>query len=114
MAAIFLSLPGVPQGRELVTDTESGYFRIHVNCYSRVQTLTVLSEQVRKKDCIATGGTGLQKASPPSHPLFLLPLSLSVQAFEVTNYLCLYNVYEKYLNNLTCRYDDGLISDFFT
>jgi hypothetical protein len=67
-------------GRELLTDTDNGYFRVHINCYNRVQTITVLSKQ----------------------------------AFEVTNYLCLYNVHEKYLNNLTCRYDDGLIQDFFT
>jgi hypothetical protein len=32
-------------GQELVTDTESGYFRLHVNQYSRVQTITVLSRQ---------------------------------------------------------------------
>ena len=101
-------MPGVPQGRELVTDTDSGYFRVHVNCYNRVQTLTVLSEQVRKRDTPHP----LSLLSLSSH--FLLPpLSLSVQAFEVTNYLSLYNVHEKYLNNLTCRYDDGLISDFF-
>ena len=35
------------------------------------------------------------------------------QPLEVTNYLCLYNVHEKYLNNLLVRYDDNLITDFF-
>ena len=35
------------------------------------------------------------------------------QPFEVTNYLCLYNMHEKYLNNLLVRYDDNLITDFF-
>jgi len=67
-------------GRELVTDTERGYFRLHVNQYNKVQTITVLSKQ----------------------------------PFEVTNYLCLYNMHEKYLNNLLVRYDEQLIPDFFS
>ena len=32
---------------------------------------------------------------------------------HLSNYLCLYNVHEKYLNSLTQRYNDKLITDFF-
>ena len=46
--------------------------------------------------------------------LSLLECCVSIlQPFEVTNYLCLYNMHEKYLNNLLVRYDDNLITDFF-
>ncbi|CAI8039464.1 Cilia- and flagella-associated protein 61 [Geodia barretti] len=67
-------------GHELETDTENGYFRLFINQYSSVQTITVLSSQ----------------------------------AIERTNYLCLYGLHEKYLNNLLSRYSEGLISDLFT
>ncbi len=29
------------------------------------------------------------------------------------NYTCLYNIHEKYLNNLLERYDQGLVSDLY-
>jgi hypothetical protein len=32
---------------------------------------------------------------------------------ETSNYLCLYNVHERYLNNMVWRYKDGLIPDFY-
>ena len=32
---------------------------------------------------------------------------------RLSNYLCLYNIREKYLNNLVQRYNDQLINDFF-
>ena len=40
--------------------------------------------------------------SPPIH-----------QPFEVSNYLCLYNVHEKLLNDMVSRWNDNLITDFF-
>lgn len=88
----------VLQGKELVTDADSGYFRLHINQYSRVQTITVLSHQVR--------GPAHLVGSHHHYPL-------SPQAFETSNYLCLYNLHEKYLNNVLSRYEEGLISDFF-
>lgn len=69
------------QGRELVTDTPSGYFKIHISQYGRVDELNILSSSFLK---------------------------------EKNNYVCLYNIHEKYLNNLIKRFDEGLISDFFT
>lgn len=32
---------------------------------------------------------------------------------HISNYLCLYNIHEKYLNNIVQRYNDQLISDLF-
>ena len=91
------------QGRELVTDTERGYFRLHVNQYSKVQTITVLSKQV-----------GSKFEHPPSRVYCELNAPfLPHQPFPATNYLCLYNMHEKYLNNLLVRYDEKLIPDFF-
>ena len=90
------------QGRELVTDTDSGYFRLHVNQYGRIQTITVLSRQVRSW------------SAPSSSPLTDGHcVCVCVQDFEVTNYLCLYDTNEKYLNNMVSRYDEKLIPDFF-
>ena len=34
-----------------------------------------------------------------------------MQSFETTNYLCLYGLHEKYLNNIISRYEEGLIND---
>ena len=99
------------QGQELVTDTENGYFRVHINYYSRVQTVTVLSEQVRDSSVSsslqATCGFLACLSVTPSYPSIAQP-------FETTNYLSLYNLHEKYLNNLASRYEEGLILDFFT
>ena len=33
---------------------------------------------------------------------------------ETDNYLCLYNVHESYLNNMVQRFEDGIITDFYT
>ncbi|ESO85404.1 hypothetical protein LOTGIDRAFT_107567 [Lottia gigantea] len=70
-------------GKELVTgepDSEKGYFRLHVNLYNSIETITCLAKQ------------------------------------EVTcsNLLCLYGLHEKYLNNLVSRFDEGLITDFYS
>ena len=70
----------VLQGRELVTDTVNGYFKIHISQYGRVDEMSMLS----------------------SSPLR-----------EQDNYVCLYSVHEKYLNNLTERFDQNLVTDFY-
>ena len=41
------------------------------------------------------------------------PLSLDIQPFEVTNYLSLYGVNEKCVNNLLSRYQEELIPDLY-
>ncbi|XP_064406630.1 cilia- and flagella-associated protein 61-like isoform X3 [Halichondria panicea] len=68
------------KGRELMTDTASGYFQLHISEYGRVDELCLLSSQ---------------------------PIN------ERDNYTCLYNIHEKYLNNLLERYDLGLVSDLY-
>ena len=37
----------------------------------------------------------------------------NMQDFPVDNYLCLYDMHEKYLNNLVGRFSEQLITDFF-
>ncbi|KAK3713004.1 hypothetical protein QZH41_014115 [Actinostola sp. cb2023] len=73
-------------GRELVTgsakhdESRPGYFRLHVNQYSSVETITCLSKQ----------------------------------PIDTSNLVCLYGLHERYLNNLTQRFDEGLIPDFYS
>ena len=71
-------------GRELITGSvESGnYFRLHVNQYRSVETVTCLVRPDKVK-------------------------------IPVANFLRLYGLHERYLNNLVSRYDEGLISDFY-
>ncbi|PIK43371.1 putative cilia- and flagella-associated protein 61 [Apostichopus japonicus] len=70
-------------GRQLVTGSADGpdpdYFRIHVNQYSSIETLTCLSKK----------------------------------PFEKSNYKCLYNIHERFLNNMISRFDEGLIKSFY-
>ncbi|CAH1791581.1 unnamed protein product [Owenia fusiformis] len=70
-------------GRELITGTPGGspeYFRLHVNQYKMVETITCLSKKVLNNG----------------------------------NMMCLYNVHERYLNNLLSRFDEGLIKDLYS
>lgn len=67
------------EGMEVFTNTENGYFRLYINQYERIQTITILSHQ----------------------------------EFEVSNYMCLYNIHEKYLNNLLSGWKENLINDLF-
>ncbi|XP_048391580.1 cilia- and flagella-associated protein 61 isoform X2 [Stegostoma tigrinum] len=39
---------------------------------------------------------------------------LSLKSFPVSNYICLYGQHERLLNNLCSRFDEGLISDFYS
>ncbi|XP_030854264.1 cilia- and flagella-associated protein 61 [Strongylocentrotus purpuratus] len=67
-------------GREIITvDTQQNYFRLHLNNYSNIQTVTCLSHQ----------------------------------PIDVSNLLCLYNIHERFLNNLVSRFDEGLIKDLY-
>ncbi|XP_072032047.1 cilia- and flagella-associated protein 61-like [Amphiura filiformis] len=70
-------------GRQLVTGSVEGespnYFRLHVNQYNNLETMTCLSKQ---------------------------PL-------DTSNLLCLYNLHERFLNNMVSRFDEGLIQDFY-
>nr|XP_015210027.1 PREDICTED: cilia- and flagella-associated protein 61 isoform X1 [Lepisosteus oculatus] len=69
-------------GREIVTgSSENGnYFRLHLNQYNEVETITCLS----------------------------------LKPFPASNYLCLYGENEQLLNGLCDRFDEGLISDFYS
>ncbi|XP_033104010.1 cilia- and flagella-associated protein 61-like [Anneissia japonica] len=69
-------------GRELITGTVDGpgYFRIHLNKYNSIETITCLSKKV----------------------------------IDTSNLLCLYNIHERFLNNMVSRFDEGLISDFYS
>jgi hypothetical protein len=35
------------------------------------------------------------------------------QTIDVSNFICLYGIHERYLNNLCQRYSEGLITDFY-
>ena len=48
-----------------------------------------------------------------SLPPYMSPLLLYTQPFEVTNYLSLYGVNEKCVNNLLSRYQEELIPDLY-
>ena len=71
-------------------------------------------------DCLSTSTVASRLSLSSAHRLINLSFSLnndvvlSLQAIERTNYLCLYGLHEKYLNNLLSRYSEGLISDLFT
>ncbi|XP_030052087.1 cilia- and flagella-associated protein 61 [Microcaecilia unicolor] len=69
-------------GQEIVTEdkTDWNYFRLHINQYNMVETITCLSQQ---------------------------PL-------PVSNYIRLYRQHERLLNNLCDRFEEGLISDFYS
>jgi len=69
---------------ELITgdvfdDAKPDYFRIHINQYSKIETITCLSK----------------------NPL------------KTSNYMCLYDMHERYLNNLKQRFEDQLVPDFY-
>ncbi|XP_031562151.1 cilia- and flagella-associated protein 61-like [Actinia tenebrosa] len=73
-------------GRELVTgsakhdESSPGYFRLHVNQYRSIETITCLSKQ----------------------------------PIDTSNLLCLYGLHERYLNNLLQRFDEDLITNFYS
>ncbi|CAG2250100.1 Cilia- and flagella-associated protein 61 [Mytilus edulis] len=70
-------------GKEYITGATDGspeYFRIHVNQYNNIETITCVSK------------------SP-------IPCS---------NFVCLYGLHERCLNNLVSRFNEGLIKDFYT
>ncbi|KAM4842160.1 cilia- and flagella-associated protein 61 isoform 2-T3 [Thomomys bottae] len=69
-------------GSELITgDAKEGtYFRIHINKYKIIETITCLSKT----------------------------------PFPVSNYIRLFGQHEQTLNNMCDRYDDKLISDFYS
>ncbi|XP_069862765.1 cilia- and flagella-associated protein 61 isoform X1 [Dipodomys merriami] len=69
-------------GSQLITGNakEGTYFRIHLNKYRIIETITCLSKT----------------------------------PFPVSNYLRLFGQHEQTLNNLSDRYDDKLISDFYS
>ncbi|XP_033640473.1 cilia- and flagella-associated protein 61-like [Asterias rubens] len=71
-------------GRVLLTGDKEGssqdYFRLHINQYSNIQTVTCLSRK----------------------------------SVDTSNLLCLYNLHERFLNNLVSRFDEGLITDLYS
>lgn len=70
-------------GTSLVTgkpNGSNGYFRIYLNRYSSVETITCLSKK----------------------------------PFPALNFVQLYGIHERILNNLRQRYQEGLIEDFFS
>ncbi|XP_063728572.1 cilia- and flagella-associated protein 61-like [Symsagittifera roscoffensis] len=69
---------------------KSGYFMIHVNNYSTVQTVTCVKKR-------GEGQNGNKKSSLRSW-----------------NILCLYGKNEKLLNRMVSRFEEGLIKDFYT
>lgn len=69
-------------GKEYLTGSPGGkpeYFRIHINQYNNVETLTCLSKQ----------------------------------AFPCENFICLYGLHERFLNNMVSRFNEKLIPDFY-
>uniref|UniRef100_A0A8C4X0J9 Cilia- and flagella-associated protein 61 N-terminal domain-containing protein n=1 Tax=Eptatretus burgeri TaxID=7764 RepID=A0A8C4X0J9_EPTBU len=68
-------------GQELVTGSasEGNYFRLHINQYGMVETITCLSKE----------------------------------ELPVGNFLSLYGCHERLLNNLSSRFHEGIIPDFY-
>ncbi|XP_063727763.1 cilia- and flagella-associated protein 61-like isoform X1 [Symsagittifera roscoffensis] len=69
---------------------KSGYFMIHVNNYSTVQTVTCVNKR-------GEGQNGNKRSSLRSG-----------------NIMCLYGKNEKLLNRMVSRFEEGLIKDFYT
>ncbi|XP_072167121.1 cilia- and flagella-associated protein 61-like [Diadema setosum] len=68
-------------GREIsTTDAKGNYFRLHLNQYNNIQTVTCLARE----------------------------------PIDDSNLLCLYNLHERFLNNMVSRYNEGLIKDLYT
>ncbi|XP_038072321.1 cilia- and flagella-associated protein 61-like [Patiria miniata] len=71
-------------GRVLATGDKEGstqdYFRLHINQYNKIQTVTCLAQK----------------------------------SIDASNLLCLYDLHERFLNNLVSRFDEGLIPDLYS
>ena len=96
----------------LITGKPGGdidYFRLHINQYNTIQTITCLSKRVNehynRKEYLMNEEFCII--------MFIYIYINVLQLFPMENLMCLYELHERMLNNLVSRFDEKLITNLY-